>query len=74
MIHTNLQKLSLNAYTMIKNYFKIAWRNLLRHKAYSAINIAGLAVGIAASLLIFIVVKYELGYDKFQKNKSSIIY
>lgn len=57
---------------MIKNYFKIAWRNLLRHKAYSAINIAGLAVGIAASLLIFIVVKYELGYDKFQKNYNRI--
>lgn len=53
---------------MIKNYFKIAWRNLVRHKAYSAINIAGLAVGIAASLLIFVVVTYELSYDKFQKN------
>ena len=57
---------------MIKNYFKIAWRNLLRHKTYSAINIAGLAVGIAASLLIFIVVKYELSYNKFQKNYDKI--
>lgn len=57
---------------MIKNYFKIAWRNLLRHKAYSAINVAGLAVGIAASLLIFIVVKYELSYDRFQENYNRI--
>jgi predicted permease len=57
---------------MIKNYLKIAWRNLLRHKAYSAINIAGLTVGIAASLLIFIVVNYELSYDKFQKNYDRI--
>lgn len=57
---------------MIKNYLKIAWRNLLRHKAYSAINIAGLAVGIAASLLIFVVVAYELSYDKFQKNYDRI--
>jgi putative ABC transport system permease protein len=57
---------------MIKNYFKTAWRNVVRHKAYSAINIAGLAVGIAASLLIFVVVAYELGYDKFQKNYDSI--
>lgn len=57
---------------MLKNYLKIAWRNLLRHKAYSAINIAGLTVGMAASLLIFIVVKYELSYDQFQKNYDRI--
>src|SRR5688572_10385031 len=57
---------------MIKNYFKTAWRSVVRHKAYSAINIAGLAVGIAASLLIFVVVAYELSYDKFQKNYDSI--
>ncbi|MES1225486.1 MAG: ABC transporter permease, partial [Bacteroidota bacterium] len=55
---------------MIRNYFKIAWRNLIRHKAYSAINITGLAVGIAACLLIFVVVQYELSFDKFQKNYS----
>ncbi|WP_153800073.1 ABC transporter permease [Foetidibacter luteolus] len=57
---------------MIKNYFKVAWRNLLRHKAYSAINVTGLAVGIAASLLIFTVVKFELSYDRFQKNYDRI--
>ncbi|MBS1596935.1 MAG: ABC transporter permease [Bacteroidetes bacterium] len=57
---------------MLKNYFKIAWRNLLRHKGYSAINVAGLAIGISACLLLFIVVKYELSYDKFQDNYARI--
>jgi len=51
---------------MLKNYFKIAWRNIIRHKGYSAINIAGLTVGIAACLLIFVVVQYELSFDTFQ--------
>lgn len=57
---------------MIKNYFRIAVRNLLRHKGYTFINVAGLAIGIAASLLIFFVVTYELSYDKFQKNYDRI--
>jgi len=56
---------------MIKNYFKIAWRNIVRHKAYSAINIAGLTVGIAACLLIFVVVRYELSFDTFQPGYNS---
>src|SRR5450432_1537371 len=57
---------------MIKNYFKIALRNLARHKGYTAINIGGLAVGIAACLLLFLVVNYELSYDKFQPNYKRI--
>lgn len=57
---------------MFKNYFKIAFRNVARHKAYAAINITGLAVGIAACILLFTVVKYELSYDTNQKNYSSI--
>ena len=57
---------------MIKKYFTIAVRNITRHKAYAAINIAGLAVGIAACLLLFVVVTYELSYDKFQPNYSRI--
>lgn len=51
---------------MIKNYLKIAWRNIIRHKVYAAINISGLTVGIAACLLIFVVVRYELSFDTFQ--------
>src|SRR5436190_807490 len=57
---------------MVKNYFKIAFRNLTRHKSYAAINIGGLAVGIAACLLLFLVVNYELSYDKFQPNYKRI--
>ncbi|MGN6419477.1 MAG: ABC transporter permease [Pseudobacter sp.] len=57
---------------MIKNYLKIAIRNVLRHKGYSAINVAGLAIGIAACLLLFIVIRYENSYEKFNKNYSSI--
>ena len=57
---------------MFKNYFLIATRNLLRKKSYAIINISGLAIGIAACLLLFIVVKYELSYDKFQPNYNRI--
>jgi putative ABC transport system permease protein len=57
---------------MIRNYFKIAWRNIKRHKAYSAINILGLAIGIAACLLILQYVSFELSYENFQVNKDRI--
>jgi putative ABC transport system permease protein len=50
---------------MLKNYLKVALRNLLKHKVYSFINILGLAVGIAASVLIFLYVFDELSYDRF---------
>lgn len=53
---------------MIKTYLRIAFRNLLRHRIYSLINVSGLSIGIASCLLIFIVVRYELSYDKFQAN------
>ena len=57
---------------MIKNYVKIALRNITAHKAFSIINIAGLAIGIASCLLLFTVVKYELSYDRFQPNYHRI--
>lgn len=53
---------------MIKNYLKVAVRNLLRHKGYAFINILGLAVGIAATALIFLYVRNELSFDRFHKN------
>ncbi len=56
---------------MIKNYFKIAWRNIIRHKGYSAINVSGLTVVIAACLLIFVVVQYELSFDTFQPGYNT---
>ena len=57
---------------MLNNYFKIAWRNIMRHKAYSGINILGLAIGIAACLLILQYVAFELSYEDFQVNKDRI--
>jgi predicted permease len=57
---------------MLKNYFKTALRNLSRHKNNSAINIAGLAVGFAAFLLIFLVVQYEQSFDQFHTKKDRI--
>jgi putative ABC transport system permease protein len=53
---------------MIKNYFKTAWRSLNKYKSYSIINVLGLTLGIASCLVIFLVVKYELGYDKFNSK------
>ncbi len=57
---------------MLKNYFKIAWRNLLKNKAFSAINIFGLAIGITVSLLIGLWIVNEVSYDKFHKNGKQI--
>jgi len=57
---------------MIRNYSSIAWRNIKRNKIYAAINISGLAVGIGACLILFIVIEYELSYDKFQPNYKHI--
>ena len=57
---------------MIKNFFLIAFRNLFKHKIFSFINIFGLAIGIAASLLIFQYVRFELSYDRFEANSDRI--
>ena len=53
---------------MIKNYIKIALRNIVKHKGFSAINIAGLAIGIACSILILVFVAHELSYDSFHEK------
>ncbi len=53
---------------MIKSYFKIGWRNLLKNKGYSLINIGGLAVGMAVAMLISLWVKDELDYDRYHEN------
>jgi putative ABC transport system permease protein len=57
---------------MLKNYFKIAWRNLQKHKAFSFINIFGLAVGIAAFWLITLYVTDEWSYDRFNTKANNI--
>src|SRR6201991_1090546 len=57
---------------MIRNYIKTAWRNLMRNKSYAAINIIGLAIGIAACLLIFLIVHFEASFDNFHAKKDRI--
>jgi len=57
---------------MVKNYFKTAWRNLLRNKAFSTINISGLALGLTCSLLIILWVQDERSIDGFHKNGKQL--
>jgi len=57
---------------MIRNYIKTAWRNLVRNKVSSSINISGLAIGLACVMLIGMYVKDELGYDRFFKDANRI--
>lgn len=57
---------------MIKNYFKIALRNLWRHRGFSFLNIAGLAIGLAASFLILLYVAFELSYDNSHTKGDDI--
>lgn len=57
---------------MLKNYLKIAFRNIYKQKTYSLINILGLALGIACTILIFQWVQNELSYDRFHKNADNL--
>jgi predicted permease len=57
---------------MFQNYFKIAYRNLWRHKLHTAINIIGLAIGISACLIIFLLVHFEQNFDQFHPDKERI--
>ena len=57
---------------MFKSYFLLALRNHIRNKFYTAINVAGLAIGVASCLIIMLFVKHELGYDGFNKNADRI--
>ncbi len=57
---------------MIKNFFKVAWRNLLRSKGFSFINILGLAIGMASAILILLWIGNEVSYDQFHEKKDRI--
>ncbi|HSJ66231.1 MAG TPA: ABC transporter permease, partial [Anditalea sp.] len=57
---------------MWTNYFKIAWRNIIRSKGYALINIGGLGIGIAASILIMVWVQFELSVDRFYEHSDRI--
>jgi putative ABC transport system permease protein len=57
---------------MLKNYFKIAWRNLIKNKVYSSINILGLALGMAVAILIGLWIWDELSFDHYHQNHDRI--
>lgn len=57
---------------MIRNFFKVAYRSLLRNKGFSFINITGLAIGMAAAILILLWIQHELSYDQFHAKKDRI--
>ena len=57
---------------MFKNYFTIAVRTLLKNKVFTSINILGLAIGISASLVIYLLVNYHFTFDQFEKDRDRI--
>lgn len=57
---------------MFKNYLKIAFRNLKKHKVYSSINVIGLAAGLACFILVGLYISYETSFDKYHENKDEL--
>ena len=57
---------------MLKNYLKTAWRNLVKNKFYSVLNISGLTIGITSCILIFLYVQFEVSYDKYNEKAPQI--
>jgi putative ABC transport system permease protein len=62
----------VNNYGMIKSYFKIGWRNLVRNKAYAVINVAGLALSMTCGILIFSLLKHHTEFDDFHQHTNRI--
>ncbi len=62
----------LNYNYMFRNYLRIAWRNIIRHKRYSIINVMGLALGICGCLIIYLVASFEFSFDTFHPDKERI--
>jgi putative ABC transport system permease protein len=57
---------------VLKNYLKVALRNILRNKVYSFLNIFGVAIGVACFLFIYMFVRFELSYDQFHEKSDRI--
>ena len=57
---------------MLRNYINVAVRNILRHKVHSSINVVGLAIGLAAFVLIFLYVADEISYDRYHEKADRI--
>ena len=64
--------MKLNRKYMFKNYFKTAWRSLVRNKVYSLVNVLGLSLGICACLVIFLITRYEYSFDTFHPDHDRI--
>src|SRR4030095_15878250 len=71
-LHLHRVQITCCPSSMLKNYFTIAWRNLLKSKAYSAINIIGLATGMAVAILIGLWIWDELSYNNYHKNHQTL--
>jgi putative ABC transport system permease protein len=72
IILRNKFSISLNGHFMLRNYIKIAFRNFQREKTYTLLNVVGLSLGMAASLLIIQYVKYERSFDRFHSRSNDI--
>jgi putative ABC transport system permease protein len=73
-VYNNYSKLVfLKSLKMLRNYLKIAWRNLKRNKVFSFINVFGLAIGLTCCLLISLYIYHETSYDKYHKNADRIV-
>src|SRR5580765_1654503 len=57
---------------MLKTYLTIAFRNFYRNKIFSLINVLGLSIGISSALVIFLIVRYDFSFDRFQKDRDRI--
>ncbi|OEK01533.1 hypothetical protein BFP97_08355 [Roseivirga sp. 4D4] len=68
----NSKRYSQNNLAMVKNNFKVAFRSAKKHKAYSIINLSGLAVGLTSFILIVLYVQHQLSFDQFHEQKDKI--
>ncbi|HMF73682.1 MAG TPA: hypothetical protein VK616_19510, partial [Flavitalea sp.] len=57
---------------MFKSYLRIAWRNIIRRKLFSYVNILGLSLGICACIVLYVITSYELSFDRFHPGKERI--
>jgi putative ABC transport system permease protein len=62
----------LNTYGMYKSYFKIGWRNLIKNKGFTAINTAGLTLGITCAIILFLIVDHGRSFDKYHSKRDRI--
>ena len=62
----------ISSFAMFKNYLKCGWRNFIKYKSYSLINIFGLALGFSAALLLFLIIRYENSFDRFHTKVDQI--